>query len=345
MPFGSESSSSQKSGKPIVHSNLQSFLDYVTPLVPSKTVPKDFRQDTSLWNPVDKDEIEYFTLQDLWECYEDWSAYGLGVPVLLNNGESVVQYYTPYISAFQIYTNKPKNNLRDVEGSSGGSPSEDQSSTIESGSDKLSRSSSNNSYKTWDATSGDSGSDHGGSSPVKNRLGYLYHQYHEMNSPFWRIPLVEKVAELSENLPGLLSLKSVDLSPASWMSVAWYPIYHIPMKRTEKDLATCFLTYHTLSSTFQGNNDVDPTENGDHGSPVKAQLLSGTAGVKKMKGKNRVPLPPFGLNTYRMQGDVWLNGDPLDYDKMADLYCASDSWLKQLGFRHHDFHFFTSHSE
>jgi hypothetical protein len=31
-----------------------------------------------------------------------------------------------------------------------------------------------------------------------------------------------------------------------------YPIYHIPMGRTIKDLSTCFLTYHTLSSSFQG---------------------------------------------------------------------------------------------
>lgn len=87
-----------------------------------------------------------------------------------------------------------------------------------------------------------------------------------------------------------MSLRSVDLSPASWMAVYWsfsissslfsdrislldllysfkvltkevclmfddirYPIYHIPMGRTIKDLSTCFLTYHTLSSSFQGS--------------------------------------------------------------------------------------------
>lgn len=31
-----------------------------------------------------------------------------------------------------------------------------------------------------------------------------------------------------------------------------YPIYHIPSQRNDKDLSTCFLTYHTLSSSFQG---------------------------------------------------------------------------------------------
>ncbi|GAA0155715.1 hypothetical protein LIER_38139 [Lithospermum erythrorhizon] len=224
MAFGSESSSTPKSGKTMVHSNLQSFLDSVTPLVPSRTQPKSCLQDTSLLNPVEKNDIEYFTLKDLWECCEEWSAYGLGVPVVLNNGESVVQYYTPYLSAFQIYTNKQNGNLRNVGGRLGGAPSEDQSSTGESGSDELSRSSSDNSNKNWDASSGDSGSDDGGLSPERNPRGHLYFQYNEMGSPFWRIPLIEKVAEFSANYPGLLSLKNVDLSPASWMSIAWYAL-------------------------------------------------------------------------------------------------------------------------
>jgi hypothetical protein len=31
-----------------------------------------------------------------------------------------------------------------------------------------------------------------------------------------------------------------------------YPIYHIPYQRNVKDLSACFLTYHTISSSFQG---------------------------------------------------------------------------------------------
>ncbi|KAI3964601.1 hypothetical protein MKX01_020418 [Papaver californicum] len=60
-----------------------------------------------------------------------------------------------------------------------------------------------------------------------------------------------KISGLSRRFPGLMSLKSVDLSPASWMAVAWYPIYHIPTGRTVRDLSACFLTYHILSSSFQ----------------------------------------------------------------------------------------------
>jgi len=38
------------------------------------------------------------------------------------------------------------------------------------------------------------------------------------------------------------------------VTVFRYPIYHIPMGKTIKDLSTCFLTYHTLSSSFQGTS-------------------------------------------------------------------------------------------
>jgi len=60
----------------------------------------------SLWIHENKDEIEYFRLSDLWDCFDEPSAYGLGSKVDLNNGESVMQYYVPYLSAIQIYTNK-----------------------------------------------------------------------------------------------------------------------------------------------------------------------------------------------------------------------------------------------
>lgn len=47
----------------------------------------------------------------MWDCYEEWSAYGVGVPLTLNN-QSVIQYYTPYLSAIQIYTVQSPTTLR-----------------------------------------------------------------------------------------------------------------------------------------------------------------------------------------------------------------------------------------
>lgn len=46
-------------------------------------------------------------LRDLWDCYDEWSAYGIGLPVLLKSGETILQYFVPHLSAIQIYYNKP----------------------------------------------------------------------------------------------------------------------------------------------------------------------------------------------------------------------------------------------
>lgn len=80
-----------------------------------------------------------------------------------------------------------------------------------------------------------------------DRLGYSYLQYFERCTPYSRVPLMDKVCsfhhswswffiilemlyevsvcfqikELGERHAGLWSLRSVDLSPASWMAVAW----------------------------------------------------------------------------------------------------------------------------
>lgn len=57
----------------------------------------------NMWNPSGD---EYFTLGDLWDCYEEWSSYGVGAPICLKDDENVIQYYAPYLSAIQIYTIK-----------------------------------------------------------------------------------------------------------------------------------------------------------------------------------------------------------------------------------------------
>ncbi|KAF3773379.1 hypothetical protein EJ110_NYTH55433 [Nymphaea thermarum] len=45
----------------------------------------------------------FLMLGDLWESFKEWSAYGAGVPLVLNGSDSVVQYYVPYLSAIQLY--------------------------------------------------------------------------------------------------------------------------------------------------------------------------------------------------------------------------------------------------
>jgi hypothetical protein len=55
-----------------------------------------------------------------------------------------------------------------------------------------------------------------------------------------------QIAELATRCPALLSTCTSELDPASWVSVAWYPIYRIPMGRSLRDLHACFLTFHAL---------------------------------------------------------------------------------------------------
>ncbi|XP_020865617.1 uncharacterized protein LOC9324976 isoform X2 [Arabidopsis lyrata subsp. lyrata] len=302
-------------------SNLERFLLGITPKPPSFS------------HPQGKEEIEYFRLGDLWDCYDEMSAYGFGTQVDLSNGETVMQYYVPYLSAIQIHTNKPallsrnQNEVAESESSEGWSDSESEK--------LLSRSLSNDSSKTWDAVSEDSVFDPDGTPLLKERLGCLDFKYIERDPPHKRIPLTDKINVLVEKYPGLMTLRSVDMSPASWMAVAWYPIYQIPTCRNEKDLTTGFLTYHTLSSSFQ-DNVVEGDQSNNTGNEE-------TEFCEESVINKRIPLPPFGVATYKMQGDLWgMTG--FDQDRLVYLQSAADSWLKQLNVDHHDYNFFLNSS-
>ncbi|MED6148170.1 hypothetical protein PIB30_050634 [Stylosanthes scabra] len=297
-------------------SNLDCFLRCTTPVVPSQFLPKsEMKSLNRLWHPWERERMEYFSLRDLWNRYDEWSAYGAGVPIILPNSETLVQYYVPYLSAIQIF-------------SSHHSFREDfECETRDSCSDSYSdESECDNKLWRWD---GSCSSEEGGiiidhhCHHFNDRLGHLYCQYFERSTPYGRVPLMDKITGLAQRYPGLMSLRSVDLSPASWMAVAWYPIYHIPMGRTIKDLSTCFLTYHTLSSSFQGMDLDDDIEGGQ----------------EKKKEEGGISLPPFGLATYKMQdGSVWVSGR--DQDRLLSLFSVADSWLKQLRVQHHDFNYF-----
>uniref|UniRef100_A0A7N1A1N9 Uncharacterized protein n=1 Tax=Kalanchoe fedtschenkoi TaxID=63787 RepID=A0A7N1A1N9_KALFE len=301
-------------------SNLHSFLHCTTPLIPSEFLPKsEIRNLNQLWHPSGKERVECFTLAHLWNCYDEWSAYGAAVPITLDDYDSLVQYYVPYLSAIQIFTTPSALHTLRYETDSEARDSSSDTSSDESESDKLSR---------WDGGSSEEGGlEHNGVSQLSDRLGCLYFQYFETLTPYKRVPLMDKISGFARRYPGLMSLRNVDLSPASWVAVAWYPIYHIPMGRTIKDLSTCFLSYHTLSSSFEdmeGDGDTDIYRKG-----------------RKRKEGEGIALPAFGLATYRMQGDVWISGrNRHDQEKLVTLVSVADSWLKQLKVQHHDFNFF-----
>ncbi|PON80616.1 hypothetical protein PanWU01x14_001720 [Parasponia andersonii] len=310
-----------------MQSNLECFLNCTTPVVQSQFLPKtEIRNLNRLWHPWEREKVEYFTLADLWNCYDEWSAYGAGVPIALDNGETLVQYYVPYLSAIQIFTSNSSINSFREEVDSG------DCETRDSYSDSLSDDSESDKLWRWDGCSSEEGGFEQDNSALhlNDRLGYLYFQYFERSTPYGRVPLMDKINALAQRYPGLMSLRSVDLSPASWMAVAWYPIYHIPMGRTIKDLSTCFLTYHTLSSSFL---DMD----------VEDEIDENNVEMKRKREEGEgISLPPFGLATYKMQGNVWVSGNcGRDQERLLSLLSVADSWLKQLRVQHHDFNYFT----
>ncbi|KAF9610504.1 hypothetical protein IFM89_022747 [Coptis chinensis] len=300
-------------------SNLKSFLDCITPIAPSRYLPwKSIKNLNRIWHPWEQETIEYFNLADLWSSFGEWSAYGAGARIALDSEETVVQYYVPYLSAIQIFTStRPITNYREET-----DPGDWKNRDLVSNNFRSER----ENQKTW-KWDGDS-SEHCTLEQesmwhLNNRLGRLYFQYFERSSPYGRAPLLDKINAFARKFPGLMTLRSIDLSPASWMSVAWYPIYHIPTGRTVKDLSACFLTYHTLSSSFQDMGfEEDITE------------------TKENKGEG-ISLPPFGLATYKMQGNVWLSDQTgRDRERLISLLSAADSWLKQLRVQQHDFNYF-----
>lgn len=55
----------------------------------------------------------FYNLGDLWESLKEWSVYGAGVPLIIKETDSVVQYYVPYLSGLQLYVDpskRPANN-------------------------------------------------------------------------------------------------------------------------------------------------------------------------------------------------------------------------------------------
>uniref|UniRef100_A0A7N0U3D4 Uncharacterized protein n=1 Tax=Kalanchoe fedtschenkoi TaxID=63787 RepID=A0A7N0U3D4_KALFE len=320
--------SSSASGHSLLeHTNLERFLDSVTPCLPLHSVPRSrIHGVNSNWLPVGDVPVPYFKLSDLWEGFDEASAYGVGSRVLFGNGDVVTQYYSPFLSAIQLFTNKPYGSARF---------SSDISWSDDNESEKVSRSTSNHSSPTWEVQS--NGAAENNSSVSSDKRGHAYLNYCEFGSPYWRVPFFDKLMELGQTHPELMTLKSVELSPSSWLAVVWYPIYNIPSQTRSKDLSTIFLTYYTLSSSFLGSEAI--TEREDKRREAKNSLQQK---APKEAKKKMICLRPFGLSTFKMCGDTWAKNES-DAEKISSLQSAADSWLKQLSFFHHDFNFYLTH--
>nr|CAD1842603.1 unnamed protein product [Ananas comosus var. bracteatus] len=316
--------------------NLDRFLRSTAPSVPAQYLSKMRMRG---WRTCDAESTPYFALGDLWESFKEWSAYGAGVPLVLDGcDDGAMQYYVPYLSGIQLYgeSMRPPTSFRRIGEASDGDCYQDLSSEgssdyeHEKGLKNTGQRSPNlvtsvsslrmdglssmeKNVALQDGFSSDD-SDQG------NHQGHILFEYLEMDPPYVREPLADKaccifISALAWRFTGLKTLKSCDLFPSSWISIAWYPIYRIPAGPTLQDLDACFLTFHCLS-----------TQQVTYPQSVGVPMLS---------------LLPLGLACHKFKGTTWTpNGD--NRLSASSLQQAADCWLRHLDVDHPDYRFIDS---
>ena len=350
--------------------NVESFAVSTVPLVPTSRARRGDaasgeKPDASGDGDDGDGEARHFALRDLWESYDEWSAYGAEVPLTLDDEEDEgSQYYVPFLSGLQIF----RATGEDDEGTSG---EEGRKEKSERG-------------KTKDAADDDGDGDPPRSSMSKTGDVVpgreLVFSFFERDSPYSRAPLSDVVARLARDAPELWTTRSEETHPASWMSIAWYPIYRIPVGRSLRDLSACFLTYHALSTAHggvqgaekkktdeekaAGEEEEDPRSEAwidavgcptpppisAHGERVMRtraeKAASGPAAEGEGEGTSTArasptPLRAFGLSYYKLRGEMWHAKEVADW--LAMMTDGAFSWLKRLKVIHPDFEFFSHH--
>jgi len=160
----------------------------------------------------------------------------------------------------------------------------------------------------------------------------LLFEYLEATSPAGRAPLSDKVAELAEGVcPDLLEVRSSELHPASWLAIAWYPLYCIPGGRPVKDLNACFLTFHSFSGLLPARGCTLQA------GPSEEELAQAAArGMPKGGG---LALYPFAYAAYKVNGGVWTDG-AVGEKHLALMSDTAAWWLVRHGATMPDLEFF-----
>ncbi|KAL9668554.1 hypothetical protein QQ045_006088 [Rhodiola kirilowii] len=320
--------------------NLDRFLQNTTPVAIAQSLSKkSVRGSRSLVS----DSPPFFLLDDLWESFKEWSAYGAGVPILLSESESVVQYYVPFLSAIQLFVDpsRPSSGLSGRTSEDGNVESSRETSTegicdkdaelrdinlnIQSRGPQNVTESDIQSFNRLSLMNKNSIGASSLEGEIQNTPGSAAFEFFERASPFIREPLANKISILAFKFPGLKTLRSCDLLPQSWLSVAWYPIYRIPTGPTLQNVDACFLTYHSLSTCLSSNEVA--------ASQVQNSRVSE---LHHLHTSTKLSLPTFALASYRFKASVWES----DCQKEQLLLQAAGNWLKLRQVEHPDYGFF-----
>ncbi|XP_020256463.1 uncharacterized protein LOC109833261 isoform X2 [Asparagus officinalis] len=256
-------------GTPIAE--FERLLSSASPVIPSSSFLQH-SNDAIKHEPVSDSFIKLLkpsiALRDVWQWYEKPGNYGLQVKAEDTKGLQVNvlfhAHFVPFLSAVQLFS-RPYHSVGSCSESTSGSMPE-RRDTDES----LCPSSASSSLCLPDDS-------------------HVIFEYFEHEPPQQRRTLSAKIKELLEvgtskpqafGDPSKLECLNVqDLHPASWYSVAWYPIYRIP----EGGFRASFLTYHSLGH-FR---------------------LKGTGSDSIKENAFCVVCPVLGMQSYNAQGECW----------------------------------------
>ncbi|KAH9744376.1 hypothetical protein KPL70_003675 [Citrus sinensis] len=284
---------------------------------------KQLLSDSSLC----KHQIPNTSLFSVWNWYKEPGNYGLKVKVgdsqklkgRLTESASFDAHFVPYLSAVQLFGySYLSNSCGTSEERSNSDMYIRNSSTALEGKNlsapELKFGSIEESVNSYKAFCPEGHSQSFTPSPDRSSNCELLFEFFETEKPWLQRPLHNKILDLFDaeasylqvfgDISKLKSLKLNDLHPASWFSVAWYPIFRIP----EGKFGAAFLTYHSLGHMVM--RDV-PTDT--------------------LKKKTLCCLPCGGIA--KLQGTVVLlllsdmHSIELWYSTSQALYLQAESWF------------------
>ncbi|KAI3922884.1 hypothetical protein MKW98_007015, partial [Papaver atlanticum] len=287
---------------------FETFLHSASPVLGQTRTPHDCTscsKDHFIGTSLCKHEIPDASLGRLWQWYEEHSSFGLEIKTEDYLTSKFSAYYVPSLSAVQLFGNSRSTS----DCSRGFSRAEAPKAVGESKYDAdlvkssglLPQSRGANALAKDFNSPCSSSSVYGEDELIDRSLGVtpleseLLFEYYELEQPFHRPPLFDKIKELVRgggiqkcqtygDPKKLESSNLQNLHPSSWYSVAWYPIYRIP----QDDLKGAFLTFHSLGQFVRR---CAPTNN-------------------RGGSTTNIVSPVVGLQSYNTQKESWFKLKP-----------------------------------
>ncbi|KAF5931415.1 hypothetical protein HYC85_032288 [Camellia sinensis] len=334
--------------------NLDRLVESVTPFVPAQYFSE---ANVMGWRSRESELHPYYCLEDLWESFSEWSVYGVGVPLLLNGKDRIIQYYVPFLSGIQLYVDSLKSPSRlrrpgeesDAESSretsSGGSSdceadrrakyvvdgSRSQQNLMNLNSQRMNR------ISLRDKSLMSSSSDE---AEICNSPGMLLFEYLEQEQPYNRKPLIDKASSLlgdyciqaDVHFQSLFFFFSCpDMGTHGTFPYHFHRFQFLCLSLKISGCTGAVIYCLQVGFPWLGNSHL---------------WLHGASGRKVHGGvdsSSKISLPVFGLACYKLVGSILTPSGPHECQQENSLLHAADNWLRHLQVVLPDYQFFRSH--